>query len=464
MTKCLFQLLIIFVLLLAAAVTVSAQQTVVDLPADSQLNPVLDLVTIENGPPFGGLDYDSYYQLSTPGLYSGTITYHIKNVSKVSVLASSQNGSFASVYQTGLIRGYNSSNLGSDPLRLSQQPGNDLLLAIGNFGTFCCYLNQYSFAFGRVELDASKEVFPYGVNILYSSDGSRFISTQGKFTVKDTIDSGRYVYLEEYSAPIPKSAQFIQLKLMNAPYLTAPDGSKSKNIESLLAVLQTTFTVEPDEPSSSSSSEESSSSSSSSSAPSSSSSSAPDDNSSSSSSSSSESPGPDESSSSSSSSDPGGEGPRIIYPSGSSGGKGSSSRTRSYNNKVHPVPNVPKAEEGAGRTDAGSKSPKRSSARVGAAPPVAGDSYVMPNSSADSSSGVTIGSSLSSSASSEEEREEPSIIKGIRDSNDIIQNPGAMEIFFVAIYAVSFVALFGRFVVLKLVQQIRLKGQGRKKK
>lgn len=189
MTKCFFQLLFTFLLLFVTFFTASAQQTVVDHPADSQLSPVLDFITIENGPPVSGLDFDSYYQLNTPGLYRGTVTYHIEDVSKVSVLALSRNGSFASIYQSGLIRGYNSSNLGSDPFRLSLQPDNDLLLAIGNFGTFCCYLNQYSFAFGRVELDASKEVFPYGVNILYSSDGSRFTSTQGKFSIKETVGS-----------------------------------------------------------------------------------------------------------------------------------------------------------------------------------------------------------------------------------------------------------------------------------
>lgn len=89
----------------------------------------------------------------------------------------------------------------------------------------------------------------------------------------------------------------------------------------------------------------------------------------------------------------------------------------------------------------------------------------MSNSSSDSPSEVTLGESTpSASSSSEEEREELDITKGVKDSNDVIENPGAMEIFFVTIYAVGSVALFGGFVVPKLLQQIRLKGQGRKKK
>lgn len=88
----------------------------------------------------------------------------------------------------------------------------------------------------------------------------------------------------------------------------------------------------------------------------------------------------------------------------------------------------------------------------------------MSNSSSDAPSEVTLGESTPSASSSEEEREELDITKGVKDSNDVIENPGAMEIFFVTIYAVGSVALFGGFVVPKLLQQIRLKGQGRKKK
>ena len=72
MTKCFFQLLFTFLLLFVTFFTASAQQTVVDHPADSQLSPVLDFITIENGPPVSGLDFDSYYQLNTPGLYRET--------------------------------------------------------------------------------------------------------------------------------------------------------------------------------------------------------------------------------------------------------------------------------------------------------------------------------------------------------------------------------------------------------
>ena len=73
MTKCFFQLLFTFLLLFVTFFTASAQQPVVDHPADSQLSPVLDFITIENGPPVSGLDFDSYYQLNTPGLYLSLI-------------------------------------------------------------------------------------------------------------------------------------------------------------------------------------------------------------------------------------------------------------------------------------------------------------------------------------------------------------------------------------------------------